>query len=419
MKHMYKNLRISIIVVLITAAGYNSQAQNVNSSDDLLIAGRTAIVEEKDYRKAITLLRRANEISPNYNDVKILLGRAYQLNNNVDSARHFYNDARRKAPANTDLLNYIIGLEYNAGNVSGAIANIDSALALNPMSEELHLKKSSMLFGEKRYNESQQAVNTLLKINSKNEKAIRLNNQLNFITAANRVSVYYHYSSFDKLYEPCHSTSLSYMRTTERGSIGGHVSYINRSNGLAGYQYELEAYPKVSRTIYGNFALAVSSGDPVFPEFTARGALYKAVKAYEFEGGMRYVRTPAEKFFIYNAGISKYVSNFLLNFKAYLLDFEGTSGQGFQLSSRYYYSENPNNVFIIGAGTGLAPDLANRSLGIANVANLSGRRIFSEYRRVIGLTNILSLHASAGHDEYTATKSANQITVGLGYQRKF
>lgn len=416
---MFKQVRSSFLILLISTIALNSNAQGVTSSDDLLKAGQIALTQQKDFPKAISLLRQAYRISPSYTDVKILLGRAYQLNNNIDSARYFYNEARMTAGSNPDLLNYMIGMEYNAGNIDATIANIDSGLIYNPGSEQLLIKKASILYEKKRYEESQQAVAALLKANPKNETGIRLNNQIGFITASNKVSLYYNYSSFDKLYEPWHSTSLSYQRTTKLGSIGGNLSYVNRSNGQSGYQYELESYPKLTKSVYGNFAVALSSGDPVFPQFTARAALYKAVKSYEFEGGLRYVSTINEKFMIYNGGLSKYVSSFLLNFRAYLLDFDGSTGQGFQLSSRYFYSENPNNVFILGAGTGVAPDLANRSLGISNVANLSGRRIFSEYRHVFGNVNIFSLLASAGYDEYTPTKAANQMSIGFGYQRKF
>ena len=416
---MYKNLRISFIIVFMLSVAFESKGQDVISSDDLLTAGRAAMSGEKDYPKAINLLRKAHSQSPEYTEVTILLGRAYQLNSQVDSARYFFERARLKEPANADLLNYLIGLEYGAGNTNNAISYIDSALVVNPKSEELLLKKASMLYDEKEYNRSQLAINELMAVNNKNQQATRLKNQLAFVTSSNTVSLNYDYSHFDELFNPWHSTSLAYQRTTGIGSISGRVTYANRSNGLSGYQYELEAYPLISKSVYGNFAVALSSGDPVFPQLTTRGALYKSLGSFELEGGLRYVSMPDEHFFIYNGGVSKYVSNFLLNFKAYIMDFKGATGQGFQVSSRYYYSENPNNVFIVGAGTGIAPDLSNRNMGIGNLSNLSGKRLFAEYRRVISTVNILSLLASAGNDEYTSTKSANQYSIGLGFQRKF
>ena len=416
---MFNKLRISVFAAVLSLITYGAQAQNVPSPDDLLKAGRNAINIDQDYLKAIALLRKAYTLNPEYTDVKIMLGRAYQFNNQTDSARYFFTEARVKDPSNLDLLNYLVGLEYEAGDIPASISYIDSALVYQPKSENLLLKKASILYDSKDYPRAQVTTDELLAINAKNEKALSLNNQLSLVTASNKVSVYYNYSSFDKLFEPWHSATFGYQKTTRVGSFGGYVTYVNRSNGMSGLQYELESYPKISKTMYGNFAVALSSGDPVFPEITARGALFKAVGTYEFEGGLRYVGTPADKFMIYNAGISKYVSRFLLNFKAYLMDFEGASGQGYQLSSRYFINDNPDNVFIIGAGTGVAPDLSNKSLGIANVANLSGRRLFSEYRRVVRDRNIVSLMLNVGHDEYTASKSANQVSVGFGYQRKF
>jgi len=416
---MFNILRISVFIAVMSLVTYSAQAQNVNSADDLLKMGGSAIRNDKDYPKAITLLRKAYSLSPDYTDVKILLGRAYQLNKQADSARHFFKDARLKEPANPDLLNYMIGLEYEAGNVERSITYIDSALVYHPRSEDFLLKKASMLYDQKQYTESQVVLKNLMAVNANNEKATRLKNQLNQVISSNKISLYYDYSHFDKLFKPWHSLSVSYQRTTPVGSVIGRINYANRSNGLAGYQYEVESYPLFTKSFYGNFSAALSSGDPVFPEFTAKAALFKALGSYEVEGGVRYLTAPEQKVFIYNAGLSKYVSNFLLNFKAYLSDFDAASGQGYQLSARYYYGENADDIFIFGAGTGVAPDLTNKNLGIANVTNLSGRRAFTEYRRVIGGRNILSLMASLGYDEYTTTKSANQYTVGFGYQRKF
>ncbi|MBC7746006.1 MAG: YaiO family outer membrane beta-barrel protein [Flavobacterium sp.] len=415
---MFNYLRFPIIAFILVIA-VQAKAQNLKSSDDLLQEGQVAISKEKDYPKAITLLRTAYLQSPEYPDVIILLGRAYQLNKNADSARYFFNKARVKDPKNPDVLNYLVGLEYSSGNIDAAVSTLDSALYYHPGSQDLLLKKASMLFEQKKYPQSQQALNSLLKVNPKNEIGIRLNNQLSLVTASNKVSLYYDYSYFDELFNPWHSVSLGYQHTTHVGSIIGRVNYANRSNGLSGYQYELETYPLFTKKLYGNFSLAIGSGDPVFPDLTARGSLFRSFGTYEIEGGLRYVKTTDENFFIYNAGLSKYVSKFLLGFKTYLSDFAGASGQGFQFTSRYYYGEDANNVFILGLGTGVAPDLANRNLGIANIANLSGQRIFSEYRRVVGVKNILSILASAGHDEYTPTKAANQYSIGFGYQRKF
>jgi YaiO family outer membrane protein len=416
---MFKNLRFSFLIILFSVTCIESIAQNVISSDDLLIAGKTAITEEKNYPKAITLLRQAYTLSPDYTDVKILLGRAYQLNKNLDSSRYFFKEARIKDPANIDLLNYLIGLEYGAGNLSTAIELVDSALFYHPRNEELLLKKASMLYEGKHYKEAQLVLNYLLAANSGNEKALSLNNQVSMLVASNKVSLYYDYSQFDKLYQPWHTTSVAYQRSTSVGSFIGRVNYANRSNGLSGFQYELESYPLFSKSFYGNFAIAVNSGESVFPKFTAKGSLFKALRTYEVEGGFRYVNTPEQNFMIYSAGVSKYISRFLLNLKTYIIDFSGASGQGLQLSSRYYYKENSDDVFILGLGTGVAPDLTNRNLGIANISNLSGRRIFSEYRRVLAGDHILSLLGSFGYDEYTVTKSANQFSIGFGYQRKF
>ena len=415
---MFKNLYL-LTCAFIIASGFTCLAQNLMSTDDLLKEGRNAISNQKDYKRAIDLLRKAYNIDSNYTDVQVALGRAYQLNNQIDSARFFFAEVRLKEPGNTDVLNYLVSLEYKAGNLEAAILNIDSALTYQPGSEELMLKKASMLFEDKQYKRSQLALKELLKINPKSDKAHNLVNQLSLVTASDRISAYYDYSYFDRVFEPWQTLSLGYQKNTLIGSFIGRANYANRGNGLAGYQFELESYPLFSKSFYGNFGLAFGTGDPVFPDFTAKSSLFKSFGTYELEGGFRYVKVPDEIFLIYSVGLSKYVSKFLLGFKIYISDFVGTSGEGFQLTSRYYYGDNVDNVFVLGLGTGVAPDLANRNLGIANIGNLSGKRIFSEYRRVLGSKNILSLLANVSYEEYTATKSANQYSIGVGYQRKF
>ena len=69
-------------------------------------------------------------------------------------------------------------------------------------------------------------------------------------TLKNTVAIYYNYHHFDKQFpDDWHIGSVEYKRQTPVGAVLGRINYANRL-GKNGFQYEIDAYPRISQKIY-------------------------------------------------------------------------------------------------------------------------------------------------------------------------
>jgi YaiO family outer membrane protein len=119
---------------------------------------------------------------------------------------------------------------------------------------------------------------------------------------------------------PTHGTwyRFDYTRTTGIGSVTGRVNYANRfkNNGL---QYELEAYPHISKTFYSYVSVGYSDSIGVFPHWRGGFSLYANLpKSFEGELGMRYLQFSGDPTFIYTAYLGKYYKSWLFSARTYV-----------------------------------------------------------------------------------------------------
>jgi tetratricopeptide (TPR) repeat protein len=74
-------------LVLFISFSTSVKAQEKLSSDELFQNARTAAFDEDDYPKAIRITKQALEISPDYADIRIFLGRLYTWTDEVELAK--------------------------------------------------------------------------------------------------------------------------------------------------------------------------------------------------------------------------------------------------------------------------------------------------------------------------------------------
>jgi YaiO family outer membrane protein len=133
------------VVVLVSLIFYvkEKKTRPVISSDDLLKTGIKEI-RNKHYSKAVTILRQALTISPNYTDVQVTLGRAYLLHGKLDSAKWYLRKAVTKDRNNPDAYNYLVNISMQEKDTAAAIAYLSDYLEYHPDNKYLTLKKYSL-----------------------------------------------------------------------------------------------------------------------------------------------------------------------------------------------------------------------------------------------------------------------------------
>ncbi|NML41095.1 tetratricopeptide repeat protein [Chitinophaga sp. G-6-1-13] len=127
--------------LLFIYSGLSAQHSGLVSSDVLYKMALKARNEEKDYPKAIKFCKKALSQSPDYTDIRILLGKLYQETGQPVAAAFEWNVVLRKDPGNSDALHSLVNLYYSQHNAPEAICYIDMLLEKTPLDKDLLLKK--------------------------------------------------------------------------------------------------------------------------------------------------------------------------------------------------------------------------------------------------------------------------------------
>jgi YaiO family outer membrane protein len=391
------------------------------SADGLLLLARKAAFDEKNYALAKFRLYKALANSPNYGDVKIFLGRIHTWTKEYDSARYYFLSVLKANAEYEDASVALADLEYWNDNNSKALQVVNEALVFHPQSEELLIRKAKILNAMRRYTDAQLAVEQLLKINRNNSEARSLANRIKESAAKNTIGLSYDYVYFDKQFsDPWHLAGFDYTRSTGLGSITGRINYANRfkNNGV---QYELEAYPHISKTFYSYVGIGYSDSVGVFPHWRGGFSLYANLpKSFEGELGIRYLQFSGDPTFIYTAYLGKYYKSWLFSGRTYLTPgtFTKTISASYSVSARYYYGSADD---VIGAsfGYGISPDDRSNSIQLDDKIRLISYKAGLSFKKKISRFSVIGIDGSWYNQEYLPQTKGNQYQFSIGWLLRF
>lgn len=410
----HKSLCISLLYILLYS---NTWAQDISSDDYFQLARKAAFVKE-DYRTAIQLLNKALGQSPGYTDIRIFLGRVYYWNKQADSSLMMLKMAIQEKPAYEDAAVAIADISYYQENYTAALAYINSGLSYNPSSKELMIRKAKCLAATELYNDAYDITDSLLHIEPSNDLLRSLAERIKDFRSKNKVGISYEYTGFDKQFSnPWHIVSIDYTRQTKAGSFTGRINYANRhtKNGL---QFEMDAYPRISKTFYAYTNIGFSPDMPVFPKLRAGFSLYANLpKSMEADAGFRYLNFDSDTW-IYTLSLGKYYKNFWFNARTYLTPSSNRISQSYTVTTRYYLKGADNYVSFF-VGRGISPDDRSQNIQLNNAYKLQSKRIGGGYRFAAGKLNLFSLSCSFENVEYLPKTKGNQFDISVGYQRRF
>ncbi|MEO8171980.1 MAG: YaiO family outer membrane beta-barrel protein [Sediminibacterium sp.] len=391
------------------------------TSDGLLLLARKAAFDDKNYELAKFRLYKALQKSPDYADVRDFLGRIHTWTKEYDSARYYFLSVLKANAEYEDASEGLADLEYWNDNNSKALQIITEALLYHPQSEELLVRKTKILNAMRRYAEAQATVEQLLAINRNNSEARSLADRIRVSAAKNAIGISYDYVSFDKQFsDPWHLVGFDYTRTTGIGSITGRINYANRfkNNGL---QYELEAYPHISKTFYSYVSIGYSDSIGVFPHWRGGFSLYANLpKSFEGELGVRYLQFSGDPTFIYTAYLGKYYKSWLFSVRTYVTPstFTKTVSASYSVSARYYYG-SADDVIGAGFGYGISPDDRSNSIQLDDKIRLISYKAGLSFKKKISKFSVLAIDGSWVNQEYLPQTKGNQYQFSLGWILRF
>lgn len=422
MLSIYKNRLVffSFLFFGCLLSGGQLKAQDSTSSDGLYAMARKAAFDDKDRTKAIQLCKKALAISPTYTDIVVFVARLYTWEDQPDSSRVYFKRALQQDPDNEDAYIGYTDMEYWNDNNAGALDIVTKGLSYHPRSFPLLLRKARILNATKEFRPAMQIVDTLLNMDKTNTEVRALAERIKDNVSVNKIGISYDYLHFDKQFdEPWHLASFQYSRQTTAGSITGRVNYANRfkENGL---QYEVEAYPRISKTFYAYLNAGYSENTTVFSKWRGGASVYANLPAsFEAELGVRYLYFTSSTF-IYTAYVGKYYSNYLFGLRTYLVPSEHTSkiSHSYSAFARYYFG-GADDYIAAHIGYGISPDDRPLSYQLNSNTPLTSYRGGLEYRKAIKTFNIIGVSASILNQEYLPGIKGNQFQAGIVYQRRF
>jgi len=409
-------LLVSLCIPFVPVHG-----QDTATSDGLLLAARKAAFDEKDYPLAKTYLEKALTISPDYADVRIFLGRIYTWTGVHDSARTCFEYVLSGKPDYEDAVVAYTDLEYWASRYEDALRICDNGLHYHPGSAALLLRKAKILNAMRRFAGADSAINRVLLADKDNTEARRLADRIRELSARNRIGASYDLVCFHRQFnDPWHLASVDYGRSTGLGTVTGRINYANRfrENGI---QYELEAYPHISRTFYSYAEVGYSGNVGVFPRWRAGFSLYANLPAsFEGELGFRYLKFSGPATWIYTAYLGKYYKNWLLGGRVYITPgtYVQVTSLSYAVSARYYFG-GADDYFGGSVSYGISPDDRYNIVQLDSKTRLKSYSTGLIFKKKVTRLNVLTVSASWLNQEYLPKTKGNQYQTGVAWQHRF
>ncbi|PRD56669.1 YaiO family outer membrane beta-barrel protein [Sphingobacterium gobiense] len=404
-----------VLISLLPLAIYGQEGQ---SSDDLFAKARYAAFEEKNYTSAIQLAKQALEKSPEYTDISIFLGRLYTWTEDVASARQVYEALDKKNVTDEDFFVAYGSLEYWNDHYKKAIGIIDRGITRHPQSETLWLLKAKIHSADNDYVEAEKATSSALEIDPKNTEARAIAARIRELSSKNAFGVTYSFSHFDKQFDnDWHTVGISYRRITPIGSVIARGNYANRF-GENGAQFELEAYPRLSKMFYLYLGAAYSDNVGIFPKYRTGASLYANLpNSFEGELGYRQLHF-SNNIWMYTASVGKYYKNLWFNFRTYLTPDHTNISHSYTGTMRYY-TKGANDYFALQVGTGISPEESINALLETYNYKLKTLKFGGEYNFSINKLNLFSIAATYYNQEYRPDEKGNQFDISIGYIKAF
>ncbi len=130
------------------------------------------------YEIARAIAERLLEASPNYHDVRLLLGRTYAWSRKFDRARRAFRTVMRRDSTYYDAYNALTDTERWAGRPETALQVINEGLTHHPDRPDFLAKKAKALLALRRTEEAEAVVSTLERVDPENTALPSLKEQL-------------------------------------------------------------------------------------------------------------------------------------------------------------------------------------------------------------------------------------------------
>ncbi len=141
-----------------------------------------SIAREKAFAKktveAQLICRRILAATPNFHDVRTLLGRTYAWNNDYETAKRLFNNVIERDETYIDAYTALADVQLWNDSAAVSLSVAQKGLSMYPNNEDLHIRSIKALLALNRKNEAKVFLKKLQQINPNNPDILPLNNKV-------------------------------------------------------------------------------------------------------------------------------------------------------------------------------------------------------------------------------------------------
>jgi YaiO family outer membrane protein len=381
--------------------------------DEMLARARQLAFSGKR-TEATEVCRAALQRSPNYQDIRILIGRIHAWEGRYDEGRTELQQVLRAQPDHLDGRVALVDLELWSGHPRAAVTLCDEGLALRPAQPLLLLRRARALKTLGEYPPALAAAKQALAADPGLHEARQLIENLAELTQRSKLSLNETYDHFDRTFEPWHMESISLAHRFDAGSLIGRINHASRF-GETGNQFEVDAYPRWQDGTYFYLNAGFSEA-AIFPHRRYGAELYHNFpQGIEGSLGLRLLRFATANVTIYTGSLGKYWGDYLFSLRINDTPSSIGSSQSGSASVRRYFGDGENHL-TFSLGSGVSPDQSNPN---ADLLNLRSRRAGLAAQGWIHRRLILSGSLAYERQELGQGVERAQTTVGAGLEWRF
>lgn len=387
-------------------------AQKPANSDSLFSEAKKC-AKANDYTKAVKLCSDILTINEN-GDVRFYLGLLYSWDGKYDDARRELKKVYDSKPKSDEVIIAMANNELWSGSSHAALDILNNALQDNPDNEEYLYLKAKALKDLKRYDE---AITVLRKLTGMGPNHCEAKYFLASVISAkikNGIMVDVSADYFDHQ-TPWYLGYVQYLRKERIGSFIARLNYASRYR-MEDYQAEADAYLNTgsSNHLYLN---AGYSGAKLFPEYRFGAEFFQTLpKRFEVSLGFRYLKFTYTDVMIYTGSISKYLGQYWLSFRPYIIPVGNEVFHSEVYQARRYFCD-PETYVGLQYNHGSSPDDIHTLFTDSNGLSLLSDEIKLICSKRFALYWIGTLRLAYAREEYS--RFNNRYSFELSFQKLF
>ncbi|MFT5738151.1 MAG: YaiO family outer membrane protein [Maribacter sp.] len=378
-------LTTAVLLLFFLTSVTGQEYAYTGDPDASYFTARDLVFEGKRSDARDTLIRVLTRY-PEYIDVQCLLAKTYSWDKEFGQARAQFNSIISKKKRNKEVWIGAIKNEQYADNLHIGLGLANKALIYLKGDADILALKAEIV---KQIGDAQLLQNKLkaTKIAEERKQAF---------------TIYTEGEVFDQVLDPMFYGAVEYKKQTKWGVILPRINFNRRFN-INGVQAEVDAYPKISKSLSGYFNYGFSTSE-IFPKHRVGVELAKELpNAMEASLGFRHLSFVADQATILTGSFGLYRGNYYASIRPFVVPdaVKGIGVSGSLLVRRYL--KDGNNYLGMNLGYGFDTEMnqfiVDGELLAQTLLFLESQRLRFEY-------------------QFTTTKNSNQYKVNVGVNRQ-